>query len=96
MADVDDIEELIATRKLNGVDDGLYKESKADRMFKELNYIEHFKNRDNEVFRTDSSHCLGKTIIFQYNDKKLCLPAIVNMQELKAINAKVKELGWNE
>lgn len=27
MASVDDIEELIATRKLNGIDDGLYKES---------------------------------------------------------------------
>ena len=27
MASVDDIEELIATRRLNGVDDGLYKES---------------------------------------------------------------------
>lgn len=28
MADVIDDEELIATRKLNGVDDGLYKEEK--------------------------------------------------------------------
>ena len=27
MASVDDIEELIATRELNGIDDGLYKES---------------------------------------------------------------------
>lgn len=27
MASVDDIDELIATRKLNGIDDGLYKES---------------------------------------------------------------------
>ena len=27
MASVDDLDELIATRKLNGIDDGLYKES---------------------------------------------------------------------
>ena len=93
MSDLDD-EELIATRRLNGLDDNLYKEKSADEMFEELNYIEHFKNKDNEVFRTDSSHCLGRTIIFQFNDRRLCLPAVVTMQELQAINAKVKELGW--
>ena len=88
-----DNEELIATRRLNGLDDNLYKS--ADEMFEELNYIEHFKNKDNEVFRTDSSHCLGRTIIFQFNDERLCLPAIVTMQELQAINKKCEELGWN-
>lgn len=68
-----DNEELIATRRLNGLDDNLYKS--ADEMFEELNYIEHFKNKDNEVFRTDSSHCLGRTIIFQFNDGRLsCQP----------------------
>ena len=36
-----DNEELIATRRLNGLDDNLYKS--ADEMFEELNYIEHFK-----------------------------------------------------
>ena len=87
-----DNEELIATRRLNGLDDNLYKS--ADEMFEELNYIEHFKNKDNEVFRTDSSHCLGRTIIFQFNDGRLCLPAIVTMQELQAINKKCKELEW--
>ena len=68
--------------------------SKADKIFEELGYIEHYKNIDNEVYRTDSSHFLGKTIIFQYKDKRICLPQIINMQELQAINEKVKELGW--
>ena len=70
--------------------------SKADEMFKKLDYIEHYKHTDNEVYRTDSSHCLGKTIIFQYKNKRICMPQIINMQELQAINEKVKELGWNE
>lgn len=94
MSSVDDLEELIATRRLHGLDDNLYKEKSTDEMFEELNYIEHFKNKDNEVFRTDSSHCLGRTIIFQFNDRRLCLPAVVTMQELQAINKKVEELGW--
>ena len=94
MSSVDDLEELIATRRLHGLDDNLYKEKSTDEMFEELNYIEHFKNKDNEVFRTDRSHCLGRTIIFQFNDRRLCLPAVVTMQELQAINKKVEELGW--
>lgn len=46
MSELDD-EELIATRKLNGVDDGLYKEEKEailKRKAKELNDLDDFAN----------------------------------------------------
>ncbi len=68
--------------------------SKADEMFERLNYIEHYKNTDNEVYRTDSSRCLGKTIIFQYKVKRVCVPQVLYMEELQAISEKFKELGW--
>ena len=45
MADVVDDEELIATRRLNGVDDNLYKEEKEailKRKEKELNDLDDF------------------------------------------------------
>lgn len=45
MADVIDNEELIATRRLNGVDDGLYKEEKEailKRKAKELDDLDSF------------------------------------------------------
>ena len=45
MADVVDDEELIATRRLNGVDDNLYKEEKEailKRKEKELNDLDNF------------------------------------------------------
>ena len=45
MADVSDNEELIATRKLHGLDDNLFKtekESKTNKQEKELNDLEDF------------------------------------------------------
>lgn len=45
MADVTDNEELIATRRLNGVDDNLYKEEKEailKRKAKELDDLDNF------------------------------------------------------
>ena len=45
MADVSDNEELIATRKLHGLDDDLFKtekESKTNKQEKELNDLENF------------------------------------------------------
>jgi hypothetical protein len=74
--------------------------SEADKMFEKLGYIEHFKYAENEgyidaeTYRTDSSHCMGKSIIFQYVDKRILMPQVINMQELKAINQKCKELKW--
>lgn len=67
--------------------------SKADEMFEELGYEKyeglygiHYMNRDN-LIRFDKRK---NTIIIDsedYDDK-------VNMQELQAINEKVRELGW--
>ena len=68
--------------------------SEADKMFEKLGYIEHFKNETNEVYRTDSSHCLGRSTIFQYENKRILPSPIITMQELKAINKKCEELGW--
>lgn len=45
MADVADNEELIATRKLHGLDDNLFKiekEAKTNKQEKELNNLENF------------------------------------------------------
>ena len=45
MADVSDNEELIATRKLHGLDDNLFKikkEAKTNKQEKELNDLENF------------------------------------------------------
>jgi hypothetical protein len=45
MADVSDNEELIATRKLHGLDDDLFKiekETKTNKQEKELNDLENF------------------------------------------------------
>ena len=67
----------------------------ADEMMKELDYIEHYIHKNYEEYRTDSSHSAGRSIIFKDN-KKIIIPHVVTIQELKAINKKVEELGWNE
>ena len=67
----------------------------ADEMFKELGYIEHYIHKDYEEYRTDSSHSAGRSIIFNDN-KKIIMSHIITIQELKAINKKCEEFGWNE
>lgn len=50
MASVDDIDELIATRRLNGVDDGLYESDKnvVNKIKRQVeNAIRYYKNIDN-------------------------------------------------
>lgn len=68
----------------------------ADEMFKELGYIEKFKNHcEDEMYRKESSHQVGKSIKFYSYDKRIEIyPCAINMQELQAINKKVEELGW--
>ena len=91
--DLDD-EELNATRKLNGV-----KELTADEMFERLGYYKDFdgivyeyrKECDGDLFKID----------FWLEDKEVSKnyyreAGNITMQELKAINKKVWELGWNE
>ena len=55
MADVSDNEELIATRKLHGLDDDLFKiekETKTNKQEKELNDLENFA----ELLRPEQRH----------------------------------------
>ena len=73
--------------------------SKADDMFKELGYEILFEDNhyiqyefegiymDNEI-KIDKK---GKTILKEYSSGD---SQEITMQELKAINEKVKELGW--
>lgn len=91
MSDLDN-DELIATRRLNGLEDNLYKS--ADEMFEELGYKEEVKYRE-KVYEKDD-----KIITFNLEKKNIICNNFydgyesINMQELQAINAKVKELGW--
>lgn len=71
--------------------------SKADELFKELGYTvnngqweEHLNINTNTVIDN------GYIKIIFYENKTLYIDAddILNMQELQAINEKVKELGW--
>ena len=67
----------------------------ADEMFEKLGYIEHFNTEYVEVFRTDSSHSMGHSIEFLTESHKVFNTYnSITMQELQAINEKVKELGW--
>lgn len=72
----------------------IVQEKSADEMFEELGYIEHFKSDYSETYREDSTHQLGRSFVFRYLGKRVNVPATLEMQELKAINKKCKELGW--
>ena len=67
--------------------------SKADTMFEELNYYKdeglyeiQYISRDNQITFNKRNNTI---VIYSddYDDK-------FNMQELQAINEKVKEIGW--
>lgn len=67
--------------------------SEADKMFEELGYKEFFKNSIDIRYSNESNEIIcfyGAVKTFE----KCTYP--INMQELKAINKKVEELGWNE
>lgn len=72
--------------------------SKADEMFEELGYSKLSEVGNNErviIYRNTK----GKYIQFNHLVKKVSLEGNykwVDMQELQAINEKIKELGWNE
>lgn len=82
-----DKEELKATRNMqNSVDSA---DKTADEMFEELGYEETYHN-------FYSSELYDTTINFKTIYKELYINGNLGMQELKAINKKVKELGWND
>lgn len=74
--------------------------SEADKMFEELGYelLDEFDRDYNDKYIAYIK--AGKTIIFKKSNKKVgikdCQRNYINIQELKAINKKVEELGWNE
>lgn len=70
------------------------KETKADELFKKIGYIEHIVGTNYEIYKTNSSIIEGKSIIFQYTDKRILMPQVIYLEELEAINLKCYELGW--
>ena len=82
--------------------------SKADKMFKELgykkitknfyNYLEYIKQEYEELQLVISFNGQSKTFMcamYQFGETKSRGMA-TTMQELQAINEKVKELGWDK
>lgn len=77
--------------------------SKADEMFKELGY-KKWENEDCIMYMKDLFMITfilpNERFITEYKQGDYNFPKIrpfeVSMQELQAINEKVKELGWNE
>jgi len=75
--------------------------SKADEMFKKLGYKRLPKKYNKNMILYENENMLKdyKIIIyFSLTDKKIQFSPYYrySMQELQAINEKVKELGWNE
>jgi hypothetical protein len=70
----------------------------AKEMFEELGYeiykgfcyIEYTKEKPINRYQSDSCQ-----IRFYENDKKISVYQNLDLQELKAINKQIEELGWN-
>ena len=67
--------------------------SKADEMFEELGYINHFEVSNAEVFKKGCRNYF-RQIAFNKTTKSVMVNYYLSMQELKAINEKCKELNW--
>lgn len=77
----------------------------ADEMFEELGY-EIVEDLEERIMYSIIGEVVQHTITFDYKTKRFVayatingecpLMRYVNMQEIKAINQKVKELGWEE
>lgn len=69
--------------------------SKADTMFEELGYIKQEKEWEEDEQVHYITYISNDTLIeFSLDSKYINITSIVNMQELKAINLKCKELKW--
>ncbi len=71
--------------------------SKADKMFKELEYEKHSSkiHERYDLYSPDDDHLIR--IVFNNKTRRLaihCYGEALDMQELKAINEKCKELRW--
>lgn len=69
--------------------------SKADEMFEKLGYK---KLQDNKDIAEYINKDITNKVVFYKNLKEVAklYHFEISMQELQAINEKVKELGWNE
>ena len=69
--------------------------SKADKMFENLGYE---KLQDNKNITEYIDKDINNKVVFYKNLKEVAklYNFGITMQELQAINEKVKELGWNE
>lgn len=69
--------------------------SKADEMFKELGYE---KIEEDEAYKRNEQHIVfyfpEREVVIYKRDKEGLGIDYIDMQELKAINMKCKELGW--
>lgn len=73
--------------------------SKADKMFEELGYRldhSHYSCDNSDIY---TYHEKGKNNFLRFNTANKTFYSLFdktyNVQELKAINEKCKELGWN-
>lgn len=102
MASVDDYEELIATRRLNGLNDNLYKESDkpvANKIKRQVeNAIRYYKNIDNiEEVPIDILRAMYKDLLAELEQNKIKLQKSWsnNLElsgQLKEANSRIKEL----
>ena len=65
--------------------------SEADELFDELNYIKMHDNKRRIVYKRGFDK-----IEFSHKYKEIVIDTTLNVEELKAINLKCKELGWVE
>lgn len=74
--------------------------SKADGMFEKLGYKKYLDSNDNiEFYKYEDGLLRNDTLIlirFYAKHKKVWKNEEMSMEELQAINEKVKELEWNE
>lgn len=71
--------------------------SKADKMFKELGYIVEEGRINVFIGRGKKDEDFSNDFIIHKKSKSITIyKMLISIQELQAINEKVKELGWNE
>ena len=71
---------------------------KAKEMFEELGYEQEMKN--NVIYYFKKIHIPKSDIVYSINfiveKKEIFISKNIDMQELKAINKQIEELGWDE
>ena len=73
--------------------------SEADKIFTRIGYIKKLEEIENgNLIRVSYNKENKYSIIFKISTKEIFLDGFraIEIEELQAINEKVKELGWNE